>query len=49
MEDEAGTIAPGKRAALVALSTDPLEVDLERLDELRVERTWVGGDLRSEG
>jgi predicted amidohydrolase YtcJ len=45
VETEAGTLAPGKRADLVALSGDPLEVDPERLDELRVERTWLGGDL----
>ena len=45
VEAEAGTLAPGKRADLVALSADPLETDPERLDELRVERTWVEGEV----
>jgi predicted amidohydrolase YtcJ len=46
VERETGTIAPGRRADLVALSADPLAVDPERLGELRVDRTWVGGELR---
>lgn len=44
VEHQTGTLEPGKRADLVALSGDPLETDPERLDELRVERTWVGGE-----
>jgi predicted amidohydrolase YtcJ len=45
VEAEAGTLAPRKRADLVALSGDPLETDPERLDELSVERTWLAGEL----
>jgi predicted amidohydrolase YtcJ len=33
------------RADLVALSADPLDSDPDRLDELRVERTWLAGEL----
>jgi predicted amidohydrolase YtcJ len=45
VEGETGTLEPGKRADLVALSGDPLNVDPERLDELRVQRTWLAGAL----
>lgn len=44
-EAEAGSIEPGKRADLVALSADPLAADPDRLGELTVDRTWVGGRL----
>lgn len=45
VEAEAGSIEPGKRADLVALSSDPLAVDPDRLDEVNVDRTWVAGRL----
>ena len=45
VEDEAGTIAEGKRADLVVLSADPRSVDPDRLHELSVLRTYVGGRL----
>jgi predicted amidohydrolase YtcJ len=45
VEAETGTLEPGKRADLVALSGDPLHLDPERLDQLRVERTWLAGEL----
>jgi predicted amidohydrolase YtcJ len=45
VEAEAGSIEPGKRADLVALSSDPLAADPDRLCELTVDRTWVGGEL----
>ena len=45
VESQAGSIEPGKRADLVALSSDPLAVDPERLDEVDVDRTWVAGRL----
>jgi predicted amidohydrolase YtcJ len=45
VEGEAGTLEPGKRADLVALSADPVAGDPDRLDELRVERTWLAGEL----
>lgn len=45
VEAEAGTLEPGKRADLVALSGDPLRTDPDHLHELRVDRTWVAGEL----
>jgi predicted amidohydrolase YtcJ len=45
VEAEAGSIEPGKRADLVALSSDPLAADPDRLGELSVDRTWVAGEL----
>jgi predicted amidohydrolase YtcJ len=45
VEAETGTLEPGKRADLVALSGDPLGTDPEHLDELRVERTWLAGEM----
>lgn len=45
VEAEAGSIEPGKRADLVALSSDPLAADPDRLDQLTVDRTWVAGEL----
>ena len=45
---ETGSLEPGKRADIVALSSNPLEADPERLDELRVERTWLAGELAYE-
>jgi predicted amidohydrolase YtcJ len=45
VEAEAGSIEPGKRADLVALSADPLAADPDRLDELTVDRTWMAGSL----
>jgi predicted amidohydrolase YtcJ len=40
-----GRIAPGFLADLTILSADPLAVPIERLLEIRVEQTWVGGKL----
>ena len=45
VEAETGTLEPGKRADLVALSGDPLHTDPEHIDELRVDRTWLAGEL----
>jgi hypothetical protein len=42
-EAEKGTLAPGKRADLVALSANPLDVAPGRIAELRVLRTVAGG------
>lgn len=46
--DEAnrGSITPGKWADLVVLSGDPLATPPEALLDLRVEQTYVGGQLR---
>jgi predicted amidohydrolase YtcJ len=45
VEDEAGTIEPGKRADMTVLSADPREIEPERLDEIEVVRTYIGGRL----
>lgn len=43
--DSRGAIAPGMWADLVVLSGDPLATPPEQLTELRVEQTYVGGQL----
>jgi predicted amidohydrolase YtcJ len=43
--DDVGTIATGRRADLVVLSQDPLEVAAERIDEIKVLRAYVAGTL----
>ncbi|MEZ4706293.1 MAG: amidohydrolase family protein [Caldilineaceae bacterium] len=45
--DEAnrGSITPGKWADLVVLSGDPLATPPEKMLDLRVEQTYVGGEL----
>ena len=48
IEQQAGTIEPGKRADLVVLSADPLNTDPDRIDELTVLRTYVAGQLAYE-
>ncbi|MEQ8821470.1 MAG: amidohydrolase [Sumerlaeia bacterium] len=46
--DEAnrGTLEPGKWADFVILDGDPFEVGAERLHEVVVRETWVGGERR---
>jgi predicted amidohydrolase YtcJ len=41
--DRIGSLRPGRLADLVVLDRDPRAVDLERLHELRVLETWLGG------
>jgi predicted amidohydrolase YtcJ len=48
VDGEAGTIEPGKRADLVLLSADPTALDPERLNDLGVLRTYLGGELAFE-
>ncbi len=43
MEEEKGTLAPGRLADLTVLSEDPTEVAPERIRDLRVQMTIVGG------
>jgi predicted amidohydrolase YtcJ len=45
VEDEAGTIEPGKRADLTVVSADPTAMDPDSLGEIEVMRTYVGGRL----
>jgi predicted amidohydrolase YtcJ len=49
--DEAnrGSLTPGKWADLIVLSGDPLTTAPEEVLTLRVEQTYVGGELRYEG
>jgi predicted amidohydrolase YtcJ len=47
--DNRGSISPGKWADLAVLSGDPLETPPDRLPELRVERTYLAGELVFEG
>ena len=42
LEDSRGSIEPGKLADLVVLSADPSRRAV-RIDQLRVDQTWVGG------
>lgn len=43
MEDEVGSITPGKYADLLILSDNPLTVDVDGLLEIEVEMTMIGG------
>lgn len=42
-EDEQGTLSPGKWADLVVLSEDPFAMGVERVSEIRVLQTVIGG------
>ena len=44
-EDNRGSLSPGKWADLVVLSGDPLTTRPERMLELHVEQTYLGGQL----
>lgn len=44
-EDEKGTIEPGRYADLVILAENPLKVPSERLKDIRVDTTIVGGRI----
>jgi hypothetical protein len=48
--DEAnrGSLKPGKWADMVVLSGDPLAAEPDALPSLRVQQTYVGGELRYE-
>jgi len=43
LEDQTGTVAVGKRADLIVVSQDPLELPIERLHETTVEMTLLDG------
>jgi predicted amidohydrolase YtcJ len=42
-EDRYGSLEPGKVADIVVLAEDPLACDLDRLKDIAVERTFLGG------
>jgi len=44
-----GSIAPGKLADIVVLSDDPVQVPPERIKDIRVEMTILGGEVVWEG
>ncbi|HEX9371699.1 MAG TPA: amidohydrolase family protein, partial [Roseiflexaceae bacterium] len=48
-ERRLGRLAPGFLADLAILSGDPLAAPVERLLEIQVEQTWVGGTVMFEG
>ena len=44
-EDIKGSIEPGKLADMIVLSADILSVDVERIMDIEIEQTYVGGEL----
>lgn len=45
VEDILGSISEGKRADLVALDKNPLEVEPDEIKDIKVERVWVDGEI----
>jgi predicted amidohydrolase YtcJ len=45
-EDLKGTLSPGKLADMVILGGDPAAVDPEKIKDIRVQQTIVGGEVR---
>ncbi len=43
IDDEVGSLAPGKRADLTVLAQDPFEVPPDDLDRIEVQATWLDG------
>jgi hypothetical protein len=43
LDDELGSLAPGKRADLTILEADPFEVAAQDLDRIEVRATWLDG------
>jgi predicted amidohydrolase YtcJ len=44
-EDIKGSLSPGKLADMVVLSADPLSVEPERIKDIKVEMTIIGGEV----
>ena len=45
-ENDKGTLEVGKLADLAVLAEDPFEIQAERIKDLRVEMTIVGGEVK---
>ena len=45
-EDLKGTLSPGKLADMVILDGDPAAIDAEKIKDIRVQQTLVGGEVR---
>ncbi|MBX9662398.1 amidohydrolase [Novosphingobium sp.] len=45
-DDLKGTLSPGKLADMVILDGDPAAIDPERIKDIRVQQTLVGGDVK---
>jgi hypothetical protein len=45
-EDLKGTLSPGKLADMVILDGDPAAIDPEKIKDIRVQKTLVGGDVK---
>lgn len=45
-EDIKGTLSPGKLADMVVLDADPAAIDPEKIKDIRVAQTIVGGEVR---
>ena len=45
IEDQVGTLEPGKYADFVVLSENPLEVDPMKIKDIRVEATVMNGQI----
>ena len=45
-ENDKGTLEPGKLADVAVLAEDPFEIQPERIKDLKVEMTLVGGELK---
>jgi predicted amidohydrolase YtcJ len=44
-EHDKGTLEPGKLADFAIVDSDPLSIDLEKLDSIRTEATVIGGEV----
>jgi predicted amidohydrolase YtcJ len=45
-EDDKGTLEVGKLADLAVLAEDPFQIEPERIKDLKVEMTIVGGEIK---
>jgi len=45
-ENEKGTLEPGKLADIAVVAEDPFEIQPEKIKDLKVEMTLVGGEIK---